>query len=330
MTTRYEAIHESPNGPGDSRPTALQIIQDEKLANKLTNKKILITGCSSGIGTETAKALFTTGATLYLTARDLSKAKEALGDIATSDRVHLLRLDLDSLASVRSCAKEFLSQAKELNIFIANAGVMAPPEGRTADGFETQFGTNHLAHFLLFNLLLPALLAASTPSFNSRALFLSSVGHRLGTVQFNNLHFKDNYDPWAAYGQSKTANLWTANHVDRLYGSKGLHAWAVHPGGIFSGLQRHLSPEAVAGIAEDPYLKTVMKTPEQGASTTVWAATAQALEGQGGKYLEDCHISKPFDVTSNHWAPGYGTWAYDVEGEAKLWEKSLELVGLKQ
>lgn len=323
MTSKYAAAHESPNGPGDARPTAEQIIQDENLEGKLSDKVILITGCSSGIGVETARALFTTGAQLYLTVRDLSKAEEALPDLVTSDRVHLLELDLNSLDSVRSCADHFLSQSKTLNIFIANAGVMACPEGRTKDGFETQLGTNHLAHFLLLNLLKPALLSAATPSFSSRAVFLSSVGHRMAEVNFDNLNLEGAYNEWVAYGQSKTAVVWTVNEIDRRYGSKGLHAFSVNPGGIMTDLQRHLPDQSMFNGLEKEF-----KSPKQGAATTVWAATAAALDGQGAKYLENCQVSKAWSEKDGQWADGYAPWAYDEEKENKLWRKSLELVGL--
>ncbi|TVY30078.1 Retinol dehydrogenase [Lachnellula hyalina] len=318
------------HGSGDARPTAFQIIKDENLEGKLEGKVILITGCSSGLGIETARALATTGATLYLTARDLEKAKKALGGLIASPRVHLLELDLNSLASVRACANEFLSKSSALNIFIANAGIMACPEGRTKDGFETQFGTNHLAHFLLFNLLKPALLASSTPVFNSRAVILTSSAHRWGSVHFDNVNLDGIYDPAVAYSQSKTANLWTANEIDRRYGGKGLHAWAVHPGAITTNIAQHMPQEAVQGLLKNEELMKIWKSPQQGAATTVWAAVSEVLEGQGGKYLEDCHIGKPNNDADGPWGPGYSKWAYDAGLEAKLWEKSLELVGLKE
>ena len=329
MTTKYESVHESPNGPGDARPSALQIIKDEKLEGQLAGKVILITGCSSGIGIETARTLFTTGATLYLTARDLTKAKAALPDLIDSDRVHILQLDLESLDSVRACGSEFLSKSKTLNIFIANAGVMACPEGRTKDGFETQFGTNHLAHFLLFNLLKPTLLASATPEFNSRAIFLTSSGHRYAEPNFDNLMMEGVYNEILAYGQSKTANLWTANEIDRRYGSKGLHSFGVHPGGINTELSRHIPKETLSGFFKDEALLNILKSPQQGAATTVWAAAAKALDGMGGKYLENCQISRAWAEADGQWGVGHAAWAYDEEKEGRLWEKSLELVGLK-
>ncbi|KAF5010032.1 hypothetical protein FDECE_3786 [Fusarium decemcellulare] len=328
MTSRYVQVHESPAGPGDARPAASQIIKDEGLEGKWHEKVILITGCSSGLGVETARTLAATGANLYLTARDLDKAKTALGDLAQSDRVHLLHLDLNSLASVRACVAEFTSKTSKLNILIANAGVMMTPEGRTTDGFETQFGTNHLAHVLLFELLKPSLLASSTAEFHSRVIFLSSIAHRSAEVNFDNLNLDGDYNPWVAYGQSKTANIWSANQIERLYGHKGLHAWSVQPGPTGTGLYKHMSEAEVAASQSDPSLAKIFKTVEQGAATTVWAATAKALEGQGGKYLEDCQIAKPWDSAAGPWAPGYGLWTYDEEKEAKLWDKSLELVGV--
>lgn len=328
MTSRYAAVHQSPQGPGDQRPTAVDIIKNEHLEGKLSGKVAFVTGCSAGIGVETARALLLTGATLYLTARDLAKAKAALGDIANSDKVHLLHLDLGSFASVRSCAADFLAQSKVLNILICNAGVMQPPEGRTEDGFETQFGTNHLAHFLLFNLLQPALQAGATPEFASRVVLLSSVAHRLGEVPFENVNFEGNYDGLAAYASSKTANVWTANEIERRFGGVGIHAWSVHPGAVLTELMRHMSDETQGGFRADPYFASVFKNPAQGAATSVWAATSPALEGQGGKYLENCQIAGPWDSSSNPWGPGYGVHAYDEEKAAELWAKSLEWVTL--
>lgn len=328
MADRYVAVHESASGPGDARPTAIQIIKDENLEGKLAGKIALITGCSSGIGTESAKALYLAGATLYLTARNLAKARTALGELAESDRVHLLQLDLESFDSVRACAAEFLSKSSTLNIAILNAGVMATPEGRTKDGFETQFGTNHLAHFLLFNLLQPALLAGATPQTPSRVVVLSSVAHRFGEVNFDDVNFEGHYDAMATYAQSKTANLWTANEIERRYGAQGIHAWSVQPGAVQTDLMRHMSEDAQKGLETDDYLSKIMKNPEQGAATSIWAATAAALEGKGGKYLENCQIVPEWEPSFGQWGPGYAPHAYDTEKAKKLWEKSIEWVGL--
>ena len=326
MSTKYEAIHQAPNGPGDARPTASQIIEDEQLQGKWSDKTVLITGTSSGIGIETARALLETGATVYLAARNLHKAKSALGSILDNPRAKLLELDLNSLASVRKCADKFSNESDKLNILIANAGVMANPEGRTKDGFETQFGTNHLAHFLLIQLLLPMLTKSATPEFQSRVVVLSSSAHRLGGINFSNFNFEGEYHPWVAYAQSKTANLYTATELERRYGGEGVHAFSVQPGLIGTGLMQYLSPETLAGWAANPMVGRITKSVEQGAATSVWAATAKALEGTGGLYLEDVQISKPAKTNPEEYDPGYASHAYNEEKEQLLWEKSLELV----
>lgn len=331
MTTRYAKVHKNPQGPGDARPTAQQIIHDEGLEGQLTDRSFLITGASSGIGVETAKALFTTGSTLYLTARNLDKAKKALGEIASSRRVHLLELDLESLASVRACASQILSQTNTLDAFIANAGVMATPEGRTKDGFETQLGTNFLSHFLLFLLLRPALLAAAAaPRPNSRVVFLSSIAHRYSEVDFENPNLDGAYEKWRAYGQSKTALLWAANEIDRRYISQGLRAFSVQPGGIQTGLLQYMSEEEKSGLTSDPTLGPQFKSPQQGAATSVWATVSKSLEGMGGVYLEDVQIAKEYDASEGQWAPGYFPHAYSPAKEGQLWEMSLKMVGVKE
>lgn len=326
MSFRYAAVHQNSKGPGDARPTALDIVKDEGLQGKLTDKVVLITGCSSGIGIETAKALNTTGAKLFLGVRDTVKGQAALSDILKPGHVELLKMDLNSLDSVRSAAEEFKHKSKTLNILINNAGVMATPEGKTVDGFETQFGTNHLAHFLLFQLLKPALLASSTPSFNSRVVCLSSSGHRGAGIQFDDYNFeKGDYAPWTAYGQSKTANIYMANEIDRRYGAKGLHGLSVMPGGIMTGLQVHVIDQLSAGLDA---ARNYMKSPEQGAATTVYAALSREWEGRGGRYLEDCQESGKTEDPSPL-AVGYHPRAYNEEGEKRLWADSLKFVGIK-
>ncbi|KAJ5294900.1 hypothetical protein N7508_009721 [Penicillium antarcticum] len=329
MATKYAVAHESPNGPGDSRPTALRIIQDEHLEGNLADKVILITGCSSGLGIATARALAKTGAKLFVTARNPQKAKVALGNLLESDRIQLLALDLNSLASVRASASEFLAQShQKLNILITNAGVMATPEGKTADGFESQFGINHLAHFLLLQLLKPALLSSSTPTSPSRVVFVSSVAHRISTVHMDNISLAGEYEPWIAYGQSKTAVIWTANEVQRRYGSKGLLAFSLHPGGITTGLQQHVPDEVQQNWGADRSFALRWKSVEQGAATTVWAAVAKALEDRGGNYLDDCQIAGPHDPETGLMGAGYAPWAYDEVNAAKLWNISMKMVGL--
>ncbi|MCJ1394476.1 hypothetical protein MMC18_007354 [Xylographa bjoerkii] len=324
MASKYAAAHVSTNGPGDGRPTAFDIIKDESLEGKLSGKVMLITGCSSGIGVETARALSATGAMLFLTTRDMKKGEAALKGILEPGRVYLLQLDLNSLASVKKCAEEFLQRSKTLNVLINNAGIMACPEGRTVDGFETQFGTNHLAHFLLFNLLKPTLLTSSTPAFNSRVIDVSSSGHRRGGIHLDDLNFEHTaYEPFMAYGQSKTANIYMTNEIERRYGKQGLHGLSLHPGGIMTGLQTYVPDEIKETWKSDAATKR-MKSVPQGAATTVWAAVSSEWEGKGGKYLEDCQESRP---VKGVW--GYAPHAFDPEKEGKLWTASLKLVGLQ-
>jgi NAD(P)-dependent dehydrogenase (short-subunit alcohol dehydrogenase family) len=246
-------------------------------------------------------------------------------------KIDLLHLDLDSLASVRTFATTFLTASNnKLNILINNAGVMVTPEGTTADGFETQFGTNHLAHFLLFQLLKPALIASATPSFGSRVVSVSSLGHRYFPPKMENLMLTGEYDANHAYAHSKTANIWFANEIERRYGAHGLHALSLHPGGIWTGLQVHVPAEHIAVWKSMPEVAKLMKTPEQGAATTVWAAVGKVWEGRGGRYLEDCQVSGPAREGYTVAEPGYEAWAYNAENEGKLWEMSNEWVGFEE
>ncbi|RGP81224.1 hypothetical protein FLONG3_606 [Fusarium longipes] len=334
--SRYAAVHAVPRGPGDARPTALQIVKDEDLLGKLTDKVILITGANSGIGLETARTLHATGATIYVTARTSEKLEEAIKDIKswpgaeTSAPVYGIELQLDSFSSVRAAAKTFLEKSDKLNVLILNAGVMATSERRTEDGFETQFGTNHLGHFLLFQLLKPALLASSTQSFQSRVISLTSKGHRFGRVRFDDFNFeKEPYNPWLAYAQSKTANIYFATELERRYGSQGVHALSVHPGSVLTNLTRHID---LTQFDYEGDLSRYLKNSEQGAATTVYAALSKDWEGRGGKYLANCDEEPPLDPTAdpNSVVPGYAAWIYDKEAEGRLWEESLKLVGVKE
>ena len=339
MVGRYHEAHAHPNGPGDARPTAIQIVKDEDLEGKMTDKVIFVTGASSGIGIETARAFHVTGATVFIGVRDVKKGQEVADEILSSDAnnkapIHVIEMSLDSLASVRAAAAEFLTQSNKLNILVLNAGVMNTPAGRTVDGFETQFGTNHIGHFLLFQLLKPTLLASSTPNFNSRVVSVSSVGHRWGPIRFHDYNFeeKDSYHPFTAYGQSKTANIYLANYIDRHYGPKGLHATSLHPGGILTALQRHTPAEVLEPWKNQAGAQSYLKSPEQGAATSVYAAVSKEWEGKGGKYLVDCEVADPakaveIDVIGDD---GYAEWAYNEENEDKLWRDSCKFVGVEE
>jgi NAD(P)-dependent dehydrogenase (short-subunit alcohol dehydrogenase family) len=330
----YAAVHKSPKGPGDARPTAMQIIKDENLIGQWSDKTALITGGSSGIGVETARALHATGARVFITTRDMAKAQAVVKDILSTSpskvEIEIIHMELGSLASVRVGAAEFLARSNRLNILINNAGVMASPEGRTKDGFETHFGTNQLSHFLLTKLLLPTLRASSSRAFASRVVNVSSMGHHyavggLTPSALADLDFsKSPYDPWVAYGRSKLANTLHANQIERLYGSSpagAVHAFSLHPGGITTELWRHLdsnTPESDFG--------NIWKNAEQGAATTVWCATAAAWEGRSGRYCEDCAESAPDAEGAKMGDPGFAPWAYDQAAEERLWEVSEEMV----
>jgi NAD(P)-dependent dehydrogenase (short-subunit alcohol dehydrogenase family) len=330
--SRYAEAHSNPAGPGDARPTALQVIKDEAVEGKLAGKVIVITGTSSGIGIETARALSLTGARLLLTARDLDKAKSALDGILEQERVELVEMDNTSLSSVRAAAKAILQKSNgQVNILVNNAGIMALPKlEHTKDGFEMQFGVNHLAHFLLFELLKPALLASASPGFSSRVVNVSSSAHHVASInESGNYNFeKAEYNDWVSYGQSKTANIYMANEIERRYGSRGLHATSVHPGMIATGLMQHMDPAMVEAFKKDEEAFKLMKSPEQGAATTVWAAIGQEWEKKGGEYLAEC--GKTTRGNDNHEIAGVGFagHAYDAEKEARLWKDSLKMVGL--
>ncbi|KAJ4246006.1 hypothetical protein NW762_013750 [Fusarium torreyae] len=329
--TRYHAVHKAPQGPGDARPTALQIIKDEGVENTLTDKTIVVTGVSSGLGVETARALWATGARLIVTARNVEKAKDALSDILDQDRVKIIQMDQTSFQSVRTAASQILAETSKINILIENAGVMAYPTlSLTQDGHEMHFGTNHLSHFLFFQLLRPALLASATPQFHSRVVVVASSAHlRNGINESDNYNYqKGDYEPLSAYAQSKTANIYMANEIERRYGDQGLHATSLHPGGILTPLARHLSAAELEAQRKLPNVELSFKSPEQGAATTVWAAIGQEWEGRGGRYLANCAESGPVGDESPYTTSGYAKHAYDTVLAQRLWEDSTKLVGL--
>ncbi|KAF1999167.1 NAD(P)-binding protein [Amniculicola lignicola CBS 123094] len=328
----YAEAHVDPQGPGDARPTALQILKDNDLVGKLTDKVALVTGVSSGIGIETARALKAAGMHVFGAVRNLEKGKEALGSDLEPGKLELIHLDMNSLDSVRQCAKEFLSKSDKLNILVNNAGIMSTPEGRTADGIELQFGTNHVAHFLLFQLLKDTLLKSATPEFASRVVSLSSTGHRrgVGHIEIDNYNLEGIYTPEYGYAQAKLANIYFANELDRRYKAQNLRAFSLHPGGIWSGLQIHFPKEVIEQYKAMPAVTKHMKTAEQGAATTIWAAVGKDLEGKGGLYLEDCKVAEPVKEGYTPIGPGYETYAYHEVDEGRLWRLSNKLVGLEE
>ena len=328
----YTAAHANPQGAGDARPTALQIIRDEGVEGKLGGKVIVLTGASSGIGLETARALSATGATMFLTARNLKTAETALAGILEAGRVSLVEMDNNSFASIRAAAASILKKSNnQVNILINNAGVMGIPDLKlTEDGQEVHFATNYLSEFLLFQLLKPALLASATPDFHSRVVNVSSSAHRAGSLpDSDNYNFeKGGYDPALAYANSKVASNYMAYEIDRRYGSKGLHATSVHPGGIGTNISRHLPPEFVQQILANEYLVKILKSPEQGAATTVLAAIGKEWEHKGGKYLEDCKEAPRGKDDNDSFGYGYVSQTYNPKNEERLWKDSLKIVGI--
>jgi NAD(P)-dependent dehydrogenase (short-subunit alcohol dehydrogenase family) len=290
----------------------------------LGGKVALVTGGSSGLGQETARVLAERGAHVILTARDVPKGESVAAGIRASTgnpHVEVEELELGSLKDVRAIAQRVLARHPTLHILVNNAGVMACPQAKTADGFELQFGSNHLGHFLMTCLLAPALLRA-TPS---RVVSVSSRGHHMSPVVFDDIQFERRpYDKWLAYGQAKTANVLFAVGLERRLGARGVHANALHPGGIMTELSRHLQ-------AEDwQFLQTrtqgmKFKSVEAGAATSAYAATAPELEGRGGLYLEDCHIAAVNDAPDAR--DGVASYALDPGSAERLWQISENLVG---
>ena len=297
----------------------------------LTGKRVLVTGVSAGLGIETARALAAHGAQVVGAARDQSKAQAATQPVraqaASGGSLDLVQLDLASLDSVRRCADGLLAAGKPFDLIIANAGVMACPKGKTADGFETQFGTNHLGHFVLVNRI------ASLMRQGARLVNLSSAGHRYADVDLEDPNFDHTpYAEFVAYGRSKTANVLFAVEFDRRHKAHGVRATAVHPGGIQTELSRYLTAEARAKLiaqinASQPKGAPPFsyKTIPQGAATSVWAACVADAEAIGGRYCEDCHVAEV--VTTPGLRGGVQPYAIDPQHAQALWQKSEEMVG---
>ncbi len=311
---------------------------DDVLSGKrLDGKRILVTGVSAGLGVETARALASHGATVVGAARDLEKAERAITGarqeaVAGGGSIELVELDLASLASVRACSDKLLAEGKPFNIVIANAGVMATPQGKTADGFETQFGTNHLGHFVLVNRL------ARLLHDGGRVVMLASSGHRFANVDLDDPGFERTpYDPFVAYGRSKTANILFAVAFDQRHRARGVRAAAVHPGGIQTELGRHMGEEQLATMVETINKQLAsegkppfqFKTVPQGAATSVWTAAVASAEEIGGRYCENCHVSEvvPDDTVITPVSEGVRRYALDLANAEALWRKSEQMVG---
>jgi NAD(P)-dependent dehydrogenase (short-subunit alcohol dehydrogenase family) len=304
---------------------------DEVLAGvDLSGKRILVTGVSAGLGVETARTLAAHGARVVGAARNLDKAYEATQEVRATNGggLELVELDLASLASVRTCAAGLVAAAEPFDLVIANAGVMATPFGKTADGFETQFGTNHLGHFVFVNRI------AGLMKPGSRLVNLSSAGHRFSDVDLEDPNFDHTpYAEFVAYGRSKTANILFAVEFDRRHKAAGVRATAVHPGGIQTELGRYMSDEVRDGLianitaanqaAGAPAFE--WKTIPQGAATSVWAGVVASADEVGGLYCEDCHVAER--VEGGDIRGGVRAYALDPDHAKALWAKSEEMVG---
>jgi NAD(P)-dependent dehydrogenase (short-subunit alcohol dehydrogenase family) len=320
-----------------TQPFGASSTTDDVLAGiSMRGKRVFVTGVSAGIGVETARALAAHGAHVVGAARDLSKARDATASVRDAAKsgggFELVELDLASLASVRACADRLNAKAEPFDLVIANAGVMAPPLGRTADGFETQFGTNHLGHFVLVNRIAPLMREGA------RLVNLASSGHRYADVDLDDPNFERTaYEPFIGYGRSKTANILFAVEFDRRHRAHGIRAAAVHPGGIHTELGRHIDPGALAGMVEqinkdlaaDGKPPFQWKTVPQGAATTVWAAAVAPADAIGGRYCENCHVSEivPDDRIITPISEGVRAYALDPKHAEALWAKSEEMVG---
>lgn len=316
---------------------ATSTTEDVLAGINLAGKRFLVTGVSAGLGVETARSLAAHGARVVGAARDLKKAAAATADVrkdadANGGSFELVELDLASLESVRACADRLVKKGEPFDVVIANAGVMATPFGHTSDGFETQFGTNHLGHFVLINRI------ASLIKDGGRLINLSSSGHRFSNVDLDDPNFERTpYEPFVAYGRSKTANILFAVAFDKRHRSRGVRAAAVHPGGIRTELARHMDPSQLQALVDRITQEAAKegkgpfewKTIPQGAATSVWAAVVAPADVIGGQYCENCHVGRLVadNVTINAATEGVRSYALDLKNAEALWKKSEEMVG---
>lgn len=306
-----------------AKSTAAEVVRGVDLSGN----SAVVTGGYSGIGVETVRALAGAGADVVVPARDIAKAKAALADV--KGKIAVAAMDLGDLVSVEKFARDYASGRKALHLLINNAGVMACPETRIGKDWELQFATNHIGHFALTSALTPLLRAAK----GARVVALSSSGHKITDIRWDDIHFaKGGYEKWTAYGQSKTANALFAVGLDDRERENGVRAFAVHPGGIMTPLQRHLKKEemvAAGWIDENGEIsaaaKPIFKTTEQGAATAVWCATAKSLDGKGGLFCEDCDVAELAGADE----PRYRTvkaYAVDPASAARLWRETERMV----
>lgn len=312
MTTPQQPLHSG----FDASSTAAEVLAGIDLSGRYA----LVTGGYSGIGIESVRALAAAGAEVLVPARRLDVAEKALAGI---DGAGAAGLDLADLDSVEALAGRLLAEGRPIDFVVNSAGVMACPETRVGPGWELQFAVNHLGHFALVNRIAPLL------GEGARVVAVSSGGHRGSAMRWDDVHFERGYDRWKAYSQSKTANVLFAVHLDRLAQGRGVRAFALHPGGILTPLQRHISIEDQMANgwvdAEGNPIADWFKTTEQGAATQTWAATSPQLAGKGGLYLEDCDVAV---ITDQEGGKGVREYALDPAEAERLWAYSAELTGV--
>lgn len=307
----------------DARSTAMEVVEGIMLGGR----HAVVTGGAAGLGLETSRALVAAGAAVTLAVRNLVQGEASatlLRQQFPAAVIAVRQLDLANLTSVRRFASQWNDSGQALHVLINNAAVMACPLARNDKGWESQFATNHVGHFALTTGLLPALHSAALDGGDARVVCLSSSGHKLASVQIDDIHFDQRpYDKWKAYGQAKSANALFALGLHLRHGAQGITANAVHPGGIMTGLQKHLTTEemrAMGWYKQDGTPLDRFKSPAQGASTSVWAATAPALRGHGGLYLEDCRQAIPAEPGNR--VSGYAAHILDTDLANQLWQAS--------
>lgn len=309
-----------------ARTEPAEILQNIDLSGRV----VLVTGGYSGIGLETTRALAAVGAKVHVPVRSFEKAAKTLVDI--KGNIVVGEMDLGDLDSVRAYANRVRSSDDSLDILVNNAGVMACPETRIGNNWESQFAINHLGHHVLTAELLPLLIKAD----NSRVVCLSSIGHKRSDIRWDDIHFvQDPYEKWAAYGQAKTANALFALGLDLKFRDQGVRAFSVHPGGIMTPLQRHLENQEMVSLGwldENGNLskqaRALFKSPSQGCSTTLWAATSPMLNGKGGLYCENCDVA----IVATEKTPRYegvAPWAVNDESAFRLWDVTETMPGLR-
>ncbi|WP_243773716.1 SDR family NAD(P)-dependent oxidoreductase [Actinomadura barringtoniae] len=313
----------------DKNSTAAEVVA----GHDLTGKEVIVTGGASGLGAETARVLALAGARVVVAGRDAGRGEAAVRRLReeTGNRaVEFSELDLGSLASVRAFTERYAATGRSLHLLINNAGVMASPLTYTEDGFESQFGTNHLGHFALTAGLRPALAAAGG---GARVVALSSRAHRRGDIDLDDPNYRHRpYDPWESYGQSKSANALFAVELTERWATDGITANALNPGAIMTDLQRHIATGELqdmgwADADGNRITPQGWKTVEQGAATTIWAAVAPELEGVGGHYLDDCAIATPWTADDQPPFGHYLARILDPERAERLWTLSEKLIG---